>query len=57
MSSWNFFDDLLSRAHVVGTPGVGFGASGEGFFRLTSFGTAEATREAMARIRGIYESS
>ena len=54
MDSWTFFEDLLTRAHVVGTPGEGFGESGDGFFRLTSFGTPEATREAMERIRGVY---
>ena len=54
MSSWEFFDDLLHRAHVVGTPGSGFGKNGEGFFRLTAFGTIENTREAMARMRKLY---
>ena len=54
MDSWTFFEDLLTRAHVVGTPGEGFGKSGDGFFRLTSFGTPEATREAMERIRSVY---
>lgn len=57
MSSWEFFDDLLSRAQVVGTPGVGFGRGGEGFFRLTSFGTAEATEQAMRRIQMMYHIS
>ncbi len=51
MSSWAFFDLLLQRAQVVGTPGCGFGKSGEGYFRLTAFGTQENTREALARIR------
>ena len=50
MSSWEFFDYLLEKANVVGTPGAGFGACGEGFFRLTSFGTKEATAEAVARL-------
>lgn len=54
MSSWEFFDDLLHRTHVVGTPGSGFGKNGEGFFRLTAFGTVENTREAMARMRKLY---
>ncbi len=54
MNSWEFFDDLLHRAHVVGTPGSGFGKNGEGFFRLTAFGTVENTREAMARMRKLY---
>ena len=51
MSSWDFFDLLLTRAHVVGTPGSGFGPSGEGFFRLSAFGHREHTEEAVARIR------
>lgn len=51
MDSWSFFDRLLDECHVVGTPGVGFGPSGEGYFRLTAFATHEATREAMERIR------
>ena len=48
--SWAFFDRLLSTAHVVGTPGAGFGPSGEGYFRLTAFNTLERTREALERI-------
>lgn len=51
MSSWEFFDMLLNEVQVVGTPGVGFGASGEGFFRLTAFGTHENTRKALERIK------
>ncbi len=51
MSSWEFFDELLNQANVVGTPGVGFGPSGEGYFRLTAFGTRENTIEAMERIK------
>lgn len=51
MSSWEFFDYLLENANVVGTPGSGFGACGEGYFRLTAFGTYENTLEAMERIR------
>ena len=50
MTSWEFFDFLLNRAHVVGTPGSGFGPSGEGFLRLTAFGSHEATIEALDRI-------
>jgi LL-diaminopimelate aminotransferase len=50
MDSWEFFDTLLDKAHVVGTPGVGFGPSGEGYFRLTAFNTLENTKEAMSRI-------
>ncbi len=51
MGSWEFFDRLLHDVNVVGTPGVGFGPSGEGYFRLTAFGQHEATAEAMERIR------
>ena len=51
MSSWEFFDHLLATANVVGTPGVGFGSCGEGYFRLTAFGSHENTREAVDRIR------
>ncbi|MBQ3678793.1 MAG: LL-diaminopimelate aminotransferase [Succinivibrio sp.] len=50
MTSWQFFDYLLKNAQVVGTPGSGFGPSGEGYFRLTSFGSHENTREAVKRI-------
>ena len=50
MKSWDFFDLLLKKAHVVGTPGEGFGPSGEGYFRLTAFNTLENTREAVDRI-------
>ncbi len=51
MTSWEFFDMLLNKVQVVGTPGAGFGASGEGFFRLTAFGTHENTRKALERIK------
>lgn len=51
MGSWEFFDYLLERANVVGTPGAGFGPSGEGYFRLTAFGSYENTVEAIERIR------
>jgi LL-diaminopimelate aminotransferase len=51
MSSWEFFDLLLAEAHVVGTPGSGFGPSGEGYFRLSAFGSREKTEEAVQRIR------
>ncbi len=51
MKSWEFFDMLLEEANVVGTPGEGFGPSGEGYFRLTAFGTRENTIEAMERIK------
>ena len=50
MDSWQFFDYLLNNAQVVGTPGVGFGKNGEGFFRLTAFGSEKLTEEAIARI-------
>jgi LL-diaminopimelate aminotransferase len=50
-SSWDFFDKLLNEAHVVGTPGAGFGPSGEGYFRLTAFGARAATEEAVDRIK------
>ena len=49
--SWGFFDHLLHKAQVVGTPGAGFGPSGEGYFRLTAFGDAEKTRTAAERIQ------
>ena len=51
MTSWEFFDFLLQKANVVGTPGSGFGPSGEGYFRLTAFGTYEKTLEAIERIK------
>ena len=53
MTSWKFFDRLLEKANVVGTPGCGFGPCGEGYFRLTAFGTYENTLEAMERIAKI----
>lgn len=49
--SWEFFDLLLNQAHVVGTPGAGFGPAGEGYLRLTAFGTHDDCIEAMARLR------
>lgn len=51
MTSWDFFDYLLNEANIVGTPGSGFGPSGEGYFRLTAFGTYEKTLEAIERIK------
>ena len=51
MGSWDFFDLLLDRANVATTPGAGFGPSGEGYIRLTAFGGAEATREAVERVK------
>ena len=54
MSSWEFFDKLLNDLQIVGTPGAGFGKNGEGFFRLTSFGSKENTVEAMKRFENAY---
>jgi LL-diaminopimelate aminotransferase len=51
LDSWGFFDKLLNEAHVVGTPGAGFGPSGEGYFRLTAFGAKDQTQEAVSRIK------
>ncbi|MEG0369973.1 MAG: aminotransferase class I/II-fold pyridoxal phosphate-dependent enzyme, partial [Hungatella sp.] len=51
MTSWEFFDYLLEKAHVVGTPGSGFGPSGEGYFRLTAFGTYDNTVKAVERMK------
>ena len=51
LDSWALFDRLLTEAHVVGTPGVGFGPSGEGYFRFTAFGRRDQTEEAVERIR------
>lgn len=54
VSSWEFFDKLLNEANVVGTPGSGFGPHGEGYFRLTAFGTRENTVEAIDRIKMLF---
>jgi LL-diaminopimelate aminotransferase len=51
MSSWDFFDHLLEKCNVVGTPGSGFGAAGEGYFRLSAFNTLENTEKALKRIQ------
>lgn len=51
MTSWEFFDKLLEEKNIVGTPGSGFGPSGEGYFRLTAFGSYENTIEAIERIK------
>lgn len=51
LDSWAFFDKLLNEANIVGTPGVGFGPSGEGYFRLTAFGNKENTEEAVQRFK------
>ena len=53
MTSWDFFDELLEKANVVGTPGSGFGPHGEGYFRLTAFNTKENTLEAIERIKNM----
>ena len=55
MDSWQFFDYLLENIQVVGTPGAGFGANGEGFFRLTAFGSPEVTKEAVAGIKSLLK--
>ncbi len=55
MKSWDFFDKLLNEAAVVGTPGVGFGKYGEGYFRLTAFSSKENTKEAMSRIVKLFK--
>ena len=55
MKSWEFFDELLEKVGVVGTPGVGFGPSGEGYFRLTGFGTKENTEKAVRKIQEFYK--
>ena len=55
MKSWEFFDFLLNNAQVVGIPGVGFGSNGEGYFRLTAFGSEAVTREAVARIKSVLK--
>ena len=54
MKSWEFFDYLLNNAQIVGTPGAGFGKNGEGYFRLTSFGSKENTIEAMQRFEKLF---
>jgi len=53
VSSWEFFDTLLSKAHVVGTPGAGFGSAGEGYFRLTAFATPDNVKEALERFQKV----
>lgn len=53
LGSWEFFDRLLNEAHVVGTPGVGFGPAGEGYFRLTAFGTLANVKEALGRLASL----
>ncbi len=53
LTSWGFFDYLLNELNIVGTPGVGFGPSGEGYLRLTAFNTLENTKEAISRLKNI----
>ena len=53
LGSWEFFDLLLSKANVVGTPGSGFGATGEGYFRLSAFNSLANVQEALQRIRSV----
>ena len=53
MTSWNFFDHLLQKASVVGTPGSGFGLAGEGYFRLSAFNSRDNVINAMERINNI----
>ena len=53
-TSWQFFDELLQKVAVVGTPGAGFGTQGEGYFRLTAFGSRENTKEAIERIKSAF---
>ena len=56
MDSWQFFDHLLNRAQIVGTPGSGFGACGEGYFRFSTFGSPADTQEAAERMRRLFRS-
>ena len=55
MGSWEFFDLLLEQANVVTTPGAGFGPSGEGYIRMTAFGDADQTVEAVARVAALLK--
>ncbi len=57
MGSWEFFDYLLNNIQVVGTPGAGFGKNGEGFFRLTAFGSREVTEEAVYRLESLLSAN
>ena len=56
LSSWDCFDRLLSDAHVVGTPGAGFGAAGEGYIRISAFNSRKNVEAAIERIRGAFAS-
>lgn len=55
MKSWDFFDVLLTKANIVGTPGSGFGPNGEGYFRLTAFNSLENTLISMDRLEHIFK--
>ena len=55
MSSWEFFDEMLHKIAVVGTPGEGFGKNGDGWFRLTAFGDRDLTIEAMERFKNMLK--
>ena len=57
MTSWEFFDELLEKSHIVGTPGSGFGSAGEGYFRLSAFSTLENTKTAVERIQNSVAAS
>ena len=57
IDSWEFFDALLKKARIVCTPGCGFGKNGDGWFRLTAFGTHEATKEAMERLKDLLKNA
>ena len=54
VTSWDFFDKLLGESNIVGTPGSGFGAAGEGYFRLSAFNSLENTQEAIKRIKSAF---
>ena len=54
LGSWEFFTKLLEEANIITTPGAGFGPAGEGYIRFTAFGNAEATLEAMDRVKALY---
>ena len=56
MTSWGFFDELLAKAHVVGTPGAGFGPAGEGYLRLSAFNSRANVDDALERIRRAFGS-
>jgi LL-diaminopimelate aminotransferase len=55
LSSWDFFDKLLHTCHVVGTPGSGFGAAGEGYFRISAFNSRDNVEDAMKRVTETFK--